>query len=113
MGDGEEVEKTRTDVKEIDEFLDKSMEQIEALICNTYRKCCYEMGNSSVVKTCTAAHGGASVGGAAQELSDPSSPNFCQLVSGSDSKRGGGAHVPSPPALFVSRAPLRSGAVQS
>lgn len=114
LGDGDGAEhiageKTRTGINSIDTFLDDSMKKFEAFTCNTYRKCCFDVhsvessGDSSVhwqtnssmglteanVTTCTQAHGGASVGGAAQELSDPSSPNFCKLISGSTFKRKG------------------------
>ncbi len=36
--------------------------------------------------TCVASHAGSSVGAAANQLSDPSNPNFCQLLSGNNRK---------------------------
>lgn len=36
--------------------------------------------------TCVASHAGASVGAAANQLSDPSSPDFCQLLTGNNRK---------------------------
>ena len=63
------------------------MKKIESYTCNTYRKCCWtgfehtgpdDFGNM----TCTQGHGGVSVGAAVQELSDPSSHRFCELISG-------------------------------
>jgi hypothetical protein len=46
-----------------------------------------EDAGRNVCACSTQAHGGASVGGAARELADPSAPNFCRLVTGSDFKR--------------------------
>ena len=89
-GGEESSEVTRTGVGFIDALLDESMMEIEAYTCNTYRKCCW-IQTSAVEsfdnRTCTTGHSGVTVGGAAQELSDPSSHRFCELISGKSSEK--------------------------
>jgi hypothetical protein len=80
-------ESTRLGVAFIDDMLQDSMQNIESYTCNTYRKCCWtgfqhtgpeDFGNL----TCTQGHSGVTVGAAAQELTDPSSHRFCEMISG-------------------------------
>eukprot|EP01052_Picozoa_sp_SAG31_P017520 SAG31_NODE_1201_length_9418_cov_3.410881_5_plen_458_part_00 len=73
-------------------FVDKPMwvafDQLEIVLCNTYKRCCWEasyVDRVANVTTCTSTHDAGKMSAireAADTYSDPSSPSFCMLIAG-------------------------------
>ena len=95
---GEHGSPVVTGVDFMDEAVEDSILSLETMACTTYRRCCWLQQQETLNRTsCTAAHGGAGVGAAAVSMSDPSSEDFCELITGvtADSKVGKLAQVGS------------------
>eukprot|EP01051_Picozoa_sp_SAG22_P004048 SAG22_NODE_208_length_15237_cov_22.602774_9_plen_487_part_00 len=91
-----------TGVELIDHELQHAFDELESLLCNTYKRCCWEdlsfVENQRVsnVTTCTSSHDAGRVSAmreAAETYTDPSSPAFCALLAG---KKGKGLNMVPP-----------------
>ena len=65
--------------------VDKALQEVENYSCHTYRRCCGSGADAMEDGRCTAVHSGQAQGASAAELRDPSSPKFCELLTGSKS----------------------------
>ena len=69
----------------VDTVVDQTFAELEGFGCQLYKTCCARGPALEALNgSCTAAHNGATVGAAAMLAHDPSSPQFCRLLSGSE-----------------------------